>query len=75
MGLDLSVTLVHVLTRCTGRRRQENEPLFDGKELKPVELQLILDYLKVCIFSKPELTGCDIWVWGIWRGRHETGAT
>jgi hypothetical protein len=38
---------------------QENEPLFDCKELKPLELQLILDNFKIGILSEPELTSCD----------------
>ena len=45
-----------------------NEPLFYGKELKALELQLILYDFKVCILSKPDLTGCEIWLPGIWRG-------
>lgn len=38
---------------------QENEPLLDCKELKPLELQLILDNFKIGILSEPELTSCD----------------
>ena len=45
-----------------------SEPLFYGKELKALELQLILYDFKVCILSKPDLTGCEIWLPGIWRG-------
>ena len=52
-----------------------DEPLFYGKELKALELELILYDFKVCILSEPDLTGCERWVllriW--WRlGRDKT---
>ena len=75
MGRVLSVTLVHALTRCKERWGPENEPLFDGKELKPVELQLIVDNFKVCILSEPKLTGCERWFRVFWWRRNETGTT
>jgi hypothetical protein len=62
-----------------GARRRcglENEPLFYGKELEALELQLILYDIKVCILSEPDLASCEIWLPGIWRrlgrGRDET---
>lgn len=45
----------------------ENEPLFYGKELKAVELQLILYDFKVCILSEPDLARCERCLPGIWR--------
>lgn len=44
----------------------ENEPLFYGKELKALELELILYDFKVCILSEPDLTGCERWLLGLW---------
>jgi len=37
---------------------KENEPLFDGKELKAIKFQLIVYDFEVCILSEPELTDC-----------------
>jgi hypothetical protein len=75
MGLVLSVTLAYVgltIKRCG----LENEPLFYCKELKALELQLILYDFKVCVLSEPDLTGCEICLPGIWRrlgrGRDKT---
>jgi hypothetical protein len=52
------------------------DPLFYGKELKAVELQLVLYDFKVCILSEPDLAGCERCLPGIWRrvgrGRDET---
>jgi hypothetical protein len=58
-------------------RELENEPLFYGKELKALELQLILYDFKVCILSEPDLTGCEICLPGIWRrlGRDKASTT
>jgi hypothetical protein len=68
MGLVLSVTLAYSWA-YKKQGRAENEPLFYGKELKAVELQLILYDFKVCvdILSKPYLASCEIWLPGIWR--------
>ena len=57
MGLVLSVTLecVGLMKRCG----PENEPFFYSKELKAVELQLVLYDFKDCILSEPDLTSCE----------------
>jgi hypothetical protein len=49
----------------------ENEPLFYGKELKALELHLILYDFKVCILSEPDLARCGIWR-RLGRGRYKT---
>ncbi len=78
MGLVLSVTLAYV--RLTGAREgcgEENGPLLYGKELKAVELQLVLYDFKGCILSEPDLACCEMWLLWVWRGlgRDKAGAT
>jgi hypothetical protein len=46
----------------------KNGPLFDGKQLKPVEFQLIVYDFKVCILAQPHLTDSHGRILKIWSG-------